>query len=348
MRSTRRLLVALSATLVLLLAIPALGQAARFHLEIDHALLDLGSISGVTAIDSTSTPPDPPASLTGTVNGGKVRVPRTNFVFPTKTTEVTNGLEATVDLTANRDITGQLDAATGRLTLAFDLKATVQALDQTCVIDPIRASLSTDYGRPYLGVPFAAGTEGPGALTGRWDDLPAPTGGTVCQIVGQLTIGPGGIWMAHGLSEARKCEDDPTHPGCDDSNPCANGPSSECCAAQPRFAPCNEDEGTPRLSIKVSPKAKKVRAGRAAVLTVKVRNRGDARAAGARICARAPRKKAQAGKCRTGAVPAGGTLTRKFKVKVKRKARGRVKVAFKLTAPGTPARTARATLKVRG
>lgn len=331
----------------LLLAIPAVGQAARFHLEIDHALLDLGSISGVTAIDSTSTPPDPPASLTGTVNGGKVKVPRASFVFPTKTTEVTNGLEATVDLTANRDITGQFNAATGELTLAFDLKATVQALGQTCVIDPIKASLSTRYGKPYLGVPFTGGTNGPGALSGRWDDLPAPVGGPVCQIVGQLTIGPGGIWMAHGLSEARKCEDDPSHPGCDESNPCANGPSSQCCAASPRFAPCRGDEGAPKLSIAVSPKLRRVKAGRTAVLTVKVRNRGDGRASGVRVCARVPRKKAQAGRCLAGAVGPGKTLTRKLRVKVRKKARGRFKATVKVTARGVKAKTARATIKVR-
>ncbi|MBN8870458.1 MAG: hypothetical protein J0H66_11305 [Solirubrobacterales bacterium] len=316
------------ATLALLLVTAVPAKAAGFNLAIDHAVLDLGSISGVKAIDSTSQPPDPPATLTGTMKNGQVKVPRANFVFPTKTTEVTNGLEATVDLSANKDITGRFNEATGELTLGFDLKATVQALDQTCVIDPIRASLSTRYGKPYLGVPFSDGTGGQGALSGHWEDLPAPTGGMVCQIVGQLTTGPGGIWMAHGLSEPRKCEDDPTHPGCDESNPCAN-------------SPCD-----PKLSISVSPKSKAVKAGKSAVLKVMVKNSGDGAASGARICAKVPRKKAQTPKCFKVSVPAHKSLTRKFRIKVKKKASGSFKATFKVTTPGFPPKAAKATIKV--
>lgn len=333
MGSTRSLLGALLATLALLLVAAVPARAADFNLAIDNAVLDLGSIGGVKAIDSTSQPPDPPATLTGTLKNGQVKVPRAKFVFPTKTTEVTNGLEATVDLSANKDITGRFDAATGELTLAFDLKATVQALDQTCVIDPIRASLSTRYGKPYLGVPFSDGIDGPGALSGHWDDLPAPTGGMVCQIVGQVITGPGGIWMAHGLAEPRKCEDDPSHPGCDESNPCAN-------------EPCPGEDGQPKLSLSVSPKSKKVKAGRSAVLKVKIKNSGDGPASGAKVCAKVPRKKAQTRKCFKVSVPAHKSLTRKFRIKVKKKARGSLKATFKLTAPGSPARTAKAKIKI--
>lgn len=317
-----------------LLVIAAPAKAADFHLAIDHALLDLGSINGVKAIDSINQPPDPPATLTGTMNDGRVTVPKSGFVFPPKTTDVASGVEATVNLYANEDITGRFDAATGELTLSFNLKATVEALGQNCVIDPIKASLSTRYGKPYLGVAFSQGVDGPGALSGHWDDLPTPTGGSICQIVGQLITGPGGIWMAHGISEARKCADDPTHPGCDESNPCANEPCP------------GEDEGTPKLSLSVSPKSKKVKAGRSTVLKVKVRNSGDGAASGARICARVPRKKAQTRKCFKVSVPARKSLTKKFRVKVKKKARGAFKVTFKLTAPDTPTKTAKARVKI--
>ncbi|MBN8866342.1 MAG: hypothetical protein J0H98_02195 [Solirubrobacterales bacterium] len=161
-----------------------------------------------------------------------------------------------------------------------------------------------------------------------------------------LIIASKGIWMSHSLPDAQTCADDPSHPGCDSSNPCANGPSSECCALQPRFAPCNEETAKPRLAISVSPKVKRARAGHIAVLTVKVRNSGDAPATGVRVCAKALRSKAQVGKCLSGAVAAGRTMARRFRVKVRRSARGKVRVGFKLTAGGLPVRKATATIKV--
>jgi len=318
------------AGLLLVATVPA--RAADFNLAINHVVLDLGSIGGVTAIDSSSQPPDPPATLTGTLSSGQVKVPRSNFVFPSKTTEITNGLEATVQMSANKDITGQFNSASGELTLSFNLKATVLALGQTCVINPVKASLSTRYGKPYLGVPFSEGTNGPGALSGHWEDLPAPTGGSICQVVGQLTTGPGGIWMAHDLSVPQKCEDDPGHPGCDESNPCAN-------------SPCG-DKGKPGLALSVSPKSTKVKTGRAATLTVRVKNTADTAASGVRICAKVPPKKAQTRACFKASIPARKSITRKFPVKIRNGARGSFKATIKVTAPGLPAKTAKAAIKI--
>jgi len=336
---------------VSLLSFPAVAGAASFNLEIDHALLDLGQIKNVTAIDPAGETPDPPATLAGTLTSGKVNIPRAGFHFPPKTGELTSGIDGTVSLTANRDITGRFDEATGELTLAFDLKASVVALGQTCVINPVRASLSTRYGRPYLGVPFSGGLAGTGALAGSWADLPAPTGGALCQIVGQLTVGPGGIWMARDLADARKCDDNPSHPGCDETNPCANGPTSQCCAAQPAFEPCHEND-RPKLTLKVTPKALRAKAGRTATVTFSVRNSGTAAARRVRVCAVAPKGRrgrfVTPGGCRTGPVGPGGMLSGKLKLKLKAGATGSFPVKVKLSAPGLPSRTARVTIRATG
>lgn len=333
---------------VALLSFPAAAGAAAFNLEINHALLDLGEIKKVEAIDPAGETPDPPATLAGTVTGGKVNIPRAGFHFPPKTGELTSGIVGTVSLSANRDITGRFDQATGNLTLAFDLRATVVALGQTCVINPVRASLSTGYGRPYLGVPFAGGLTDTGALTGSWADLPAPAGGPLCQVVGSMTVGPGGIWMARDLAGPQKCEDNPAHPGCDGANPCANGPTSQCCAAQPAFEPCRED-GRPKLALKVTPKAVRGKPGRTVALAFRVRNSGAAVARSVRVCALAPKGRrgrfVTPGGCRTGTVGPGRTLSGKLKLALKAGARGSYPVTVRLTAPGLPSRTARVTVR---
>lgn len=338
-------LAAVAAWLLLLFALPAAGSAAPFNLQIDNALLDLGSVKAIKAIE----PGDPPASLTGTVSGGKVTIPKSGFRYPPKTGEITGGIDGTVEMSANREITGRFEPATGALTLAMDLKVKVtlhlpSGPAAVCVINPVKGSFSTAYGDPYLGVPFAAGLTGPGALAGHWEDLPAPTGSAICQIVGQLTKDPGGLWLAYGSAEPQKCADNPAHPGCDGSNPCANGPSSACCARQPAFAPCREGSARANLSLRVSPRTRRVRPGRTAVFTVKVKNAGG-KATGARVCAAVPRRKAKPIGCLKLAVPAGKTLVRKVRVKLKPKARGKLRVRFKLTAPGLPTRSATAIIE---
>ena len=150
MGASRGVLKVLFLVLCLLGVSTGSASAANFSLDINNALLDLGNIHGVKAIESTETPPDPAATLKGTLTGNQVKIPRANFVFPTKTTEVTKGLEAVIDLEANRDITGTFDSKTGEVTLGFNLKSTVVALGQTCVIDPIQVTISSQYGKPYL------------------------------------------------------------------------------------------------------------------------------------------------------------------------------------------------------
>jgi hypothetical protein len=214
MRTSRKIIGVLIAALAFVVLPAASAQADPFTISIDNAIMNLGSLSNVRAIDSELDPPDPPATLTGDLTGNTVNVPKANFVFPPKQAEVSAGITATINMEANDDITGTFDSATGQLVLDASLKATVTVLGSNCVISPIDLELSSDNVSPYLGQEFADGLEGEGVVGASWTDLPAVTGGGSCGIVGQLTGGPGGIAMSHGVHDFKTCETDPSNPRC--------------------------------------------------------------------------------------------------------------------------------------
>lgn len=112
---------------------------------------------------------------------------------------------------------------------------------------------------------------------------------------------------------------------------------------------CPKPEGRPRLgALKVTPKAKRIGRGRSFRLRATVRNPGNAALSGARICLRLPKGALRGARCvRLGRIAAGRSVTRRFKVTVKRNARvGRSFTARVVaTAPGQKAR--RTAVKVR-
>lgn len=340
---------------------PAIASPTPFHLEFDRVLLDFANLKDVDALDATGDDPDPKATLDGTVEGTSLTIPKSGFFFPTKRTELAGGLDGEIKITANRAFTGSWNAVTGELTFGIDLKADIDIYFANspdpyaaCVINPIRSVVSTGYGKPRLGVPFTGGLDGTGAVNGAWEDMPAPKGGDACQIVTGIVSGPGGIWLGHQIPEADKCEDNPTHPGCNSSDPCANGPSSLCCVSNQASESCVYMAGPKRANLKiqnVKPKRKRVRAGKAVTVTVKVKNTGGAVAKGVKLCLVKPGgKKGRQLKlsgCAKGKIAPGKTLTRKLKVKTKRNARGKYRIPVRVKAPGLPARQAAVTLTVR-
>lgn len=213
MKTIRRTVSIILGAVAVLLTPAFAAQAAPVHMDITEAVLDLGTLTGVPAISSELG--DPPATFDGELDGDELTVPKDGFYFPPKDAEVQPGINATIKMFANEDFTGTYDAATGRLDLNVDLKATVEILGSNCVISPLKLSMSTENGKPYLGVPFAGGLDQPGALSARWAGLPPVTGGGMCGVVAGLIAGPGGIWMAQDIKESKTCEDDPSHPGCD-------------------------------------------------------------------------------------------------------------------------------------
>ncbi|MBN8866995.1 MAG: hypothetical protein J0H98_05540 [Solirubrobacterales bacterium] len=181
-------------------------------MSIDNAILDLGGLSGVRAIDSDLS--DPPATLAGDLTGNTVNVPKAGFVFPTKTTEVSPGITANIDMEANSDITGTFDSGTGEISIDASLKATVAVLGSNCVISPIELTLSSSNAHPYLGQAFTSGIEGNGVISASWTGLPPVTGGGSCGVVAGLIAGPGGIAMSHGVRNFQTCDTDPGNPLC--------------------------------------------------------------------------------------------------------------------------------------
>lgn len=215
MRTSTKLAVAIALATLGLTLPSAAAQASPFSMSIDNAILDLGSLKSVRAIDSALEPPDPPATIAGDVTGGDVEVPKTGFVFPTKNAEVSPGINANIDMEANEDITGDYDEETGQLVLNVNLKATVAVLTSSCVISPIVLELRTSNARPYLGRPFTEGLEGVGVVSASWSALPPVTGGGFCGTVAGLTAGPGGIAMSHGVHDFKTCATDGGNPLCD-------------------------------------------------------------------------------------------------------------------------------------
>jgi hypothetical protein len=396
----------------------ASAQAASFTMSVDDAILDLGTVSGVRAIDSTNS--DPPATLTGDLTGNTVNVPKDGFVFPPKEAEVTGGITATINMEANEDITGTYDAGTGALVLDANLKATVEVLGSNCVISPIVLQLSSSNARPYLGQAFSSGIEGTGVVSASWDALPEVTGGGLCSTVAGLIDGPGGIAMAHGVHDFQTCTTDPDNPLCTGvaaptvapnilTSPPAStaadiatftfekgaGETSEvtgfqCSLDGAAFQACDSGSmsytglaasahkfqvkatnsggagpvaeydwtvtknsgGTGKAkfgALKVTPKKKKVKRGKRATITVKVKNVGKATASGVKICVKAPKKLVKVKKCVTKSkLAAGATATARFKVKVAKKAKKGKKATlkFKATGKGLAAKNAKAIIKI--
>jgi len=103
----------------------------------------------------------------------------------------------------------------------------------------------------------------------------------------------------------------------------------------------------PKLTaVKVTPKTKKVKAGKAATLKVKVTNGGNAKASGVSVCAKVPKAKAKAPACKRIAVAAGSSKTVKLKVKTKKKAKGNAKVKVTAKSGAAGSRSGSATLKI--
>jgi hypothetical protein len=118
------------------------------------------------------------------------------------------------------------------------------------------------------------------------------------------------------------------------------------------YPDCKPDQtGTPKLAaLKIAPKNKGVKRGKKVTITVKVKNTGDAAAAGAKVCVTAPKKLVQVKKCVSlGQIAAGKTKTAKFKVKVKKKAKKGKKAVlkFKATTSNAGAKSGKATIKIK-
>lgn len=143
---------------------------------------------------------------------------------------------------------------------------------------------------------------------------------------------------------------------------------------KPDPAPGPKPEPTPAKAgfgpLKVKPKLKAVKRGGRTVLTARVKNVGNSRATGVRICLKAPKralkvsrkalmkktgkkqKRARVrrnGCVKLGGLPAGRTVAVKFRVKLTARAKraSKLKLNFRALANGIPAKKAKARIRVR-
>jgi hypothetical protein len=196
-----------------LTAASASAKVHSIHFQFNAVVSNLGALKGAKVVDPDATPPDPPATMDGTLNAGGAgtfTVPPDGFFFPTKTFHdvVVPGLNATVGLSTDQPITGTYNPGTGAARATVSLNASISlsgVITANCQLAGAPLSLSTtgtlvDDTDPANPVNFDAKVfmppSGDGALVGQWDSLPPLTGDPICPALSGVVGGPGGIWLS--------------------------------------------------------------------------------------------------------------------------------------------------------
>lgn len=370
--------------LAVLFAPSARAEDKPFSITFDEHQVKIGVIPDIP-VGATSTG----GSITGTVDEtGKVTIPAKDFVFPIYGLDEPVALSAYMSTTGPAtgtwdEQTGALtlDAKAG-IFLKINVGQTLDLLgglgvdlgDQlgplagflngnlACGFSPMDVTFSTE---SEGGARFAKGTLGPGAISAEWSQLGKFAGQSgvgfstlACPLIKsqlpsllegvlggtgtELPIDLGDLDIASLLTNLDDLDLGPSSivlsRSLDESTPPVEEP------------PVEEPEvKTPRLKLTVTPRKRKVRAGKKAMFTVKIRNSGDGTANGVKVCLRSPGKRVLKGKrCRVlGTVQAGSTQTRKFQVKVKKGKRKSYKVGFELKAANASRSQASTRLLIR-
>ncbi|MDQ2700077.1 MAG: hypothetical protein M3Y23_01975 [Actinomycetota bacterium] len=174
----------------------------------DEGIINLGSsegTQGLKIIDPAPTPPDPPATLRAEIDDSNVlTAPGTGFAFPSKTVDV-SGLAAVVNITANGNITGNFDPASGVAAINLPVSVSIAIAGSTCTtsltLDLTTSGTLTEPGGDHLAAPFDPGT-GEGAVYSP-TSVPPTMGGPICGTVDGFIGGAGAIWFSGtgGLDE---------------------------------------------------------------------------------------------------------------------------------------------------
>ena len=374
------LLLAATGLLLIVAAPSARAEGKPFAITFDQHRVQLGVVPDLP-IGATSAG----GSISGTVDeNGKVTIPAKDFVFPVY--GISDPVSLSAYMSTSKPVTGTWDEETGRLELnaetgIFMRVNVTQLLDAlegfgfslgdlsdlgglislignnlSCGFSPMKVTFSTEN---EGGARFTKGPLGPGAISGEWSQLGPFAGqsgvglsGIACPLLksqlpglleglggtGDLPIDLGGLDLASLLDNLDALDLGASSltltRTLDESVPEVDPPDE-----QPRANP-------PRLKLIVTPKKRRVRAGKRVVFTVKARNTGDGPANGVKVCLKSPGRKVLKGKrCRAlGKVPARSARARKFAVKVKRGGRKSYKVAFE-TRAGNASRS-RATVRL--
>jgi hypothetical protein len=191
------------------------AQAVPFSTSYDNAVLN------VNGLESDILDPPDTATITGDIDPatGDFTIPvATGLSFPPFSQEVIPGqLTVTITVTPLEDLTGNLEggagAPTGNVTTdPTNFETLIDLTGSTtnhCRIDlPFAFSTLADYPAPYKGDPFTVELSGTppltnGALVTSWQSLtvePVTPGVDDCSLVASFVQGPGGLWLAQGLT----------------------------------------------------------------------------------------------------------------------------------------------------
>jgi len=330
-------------------ATAAQAQADPFELTVNHAVIDLGALKGLEILDNVTGD----AHFSGTIEGNQVTIPADGLSIPPKS--ITDPVPVTIQIKANDALTGTFDATTGALSLNANLRAETTG-SATCTITPIVLTLSTAATSPYLGVPFAGGLNGPGAIVAPWSTLPKSVGGGFCDVLGQLSAGPGGLWLSHDIATPDVYVP-PNDGGGGGGGGTGGGGGGGTGGGGGGGTGGGGGGGTgggggggatkaAKLSAKVG--AVSVKAGKTATFTVKLKNTGDAASKKVKVCVSGA-KGLKASACSTvSTLAAGASKSVKLKVKTAKRNKGHTySLKFKATSSGLDTKSATAKLKVR-
>lgn len=329
-----------SALVLAAFGLSGVAKAGPVQLKLDHGQISLGIFKQDKILPATPkfpsddlpTPQRTDVTLVGTETNGALSFPdslNTGLQFP-----YMNVPHPTEDLKipftfrlAPPGLTGSYDAATGEAHIKgkfdiivvtgtgtnFPLPDTLIDLGDPplgvfarCRIAGVGLDLSTETKAPYTGQRFTGGFGVNGAMTASWTNVPEAVSenGGDCGLVTAVTTGKGAIWLSNGVAE-----------------PKPQPPLKQTCEN-------NQDLCVTDISeFRLSPKKRKVKAGKRVTMKLQVTNTGKADAFDLPVQLKSSNKRVKVRKTLTfDRVLAGETVTETFKVRVKRKARGKAKI----------------------
>ncbi|HTU14720.1 MAG TPA: hypothetical protein VMF31_05955 [Solirubrobacterales bacterium] len=180
-----------------------------FSVEFDESLSYEGQgVFGWPGMNGVNdvVPPEPPirVRLDGEIDSGQITADAEDFaVEPGSVPIVFFESYFDSDWVQIGPVTGSFNDATGAMTLNLNLVQTIDYEGVRCNVGPVPVTLSTESsGEVGAGIRFAEGPDGPGALVGSWDSVPAPSGSDcdlralTCKPRHSLLKGPGAFGLA--------------------------------------------------------------------------------------------------------------------------------------------------------
>ena len=300
----RRAVLPLAATAALLFAAPA--SAVDVPVQFNYAVLDTPATP-----DSVVVSPDgDPIKATAAVDEatGNYTVQPDAFDFPKYS--FNEPVPGTIDVFLNSPATGNVNFATGEVSMTADFRAEVVTGFGTCNVNTGPITLSTENKEPLPGRRFPAGSTGvvtgPGALGVTWESLTVGND-PGCALIGQFVNGPGGFWISKDIA------------------PPTERPQYEVAA----------------LGVKIKPKKKRVKYNKKGAFKVTVRNPGQTDAKNVKLCAKVGKGKKRC--LKLGTIAAGTKRVTKVRARAKRTSKVIVIAKGRGVKPGR----ATATLVVR-